>query len=169
MALTWMPLDSIPTIKTNQVNMLETNLISTGNITIIKPIPQKVCEQFGVTCSFCRQQVPHPSPNQSDWSSKDWDGEKAKAKEQNPFFKSDTLKTEAENSTSDLVGSLPFQGFIQIGLKGTGDLNHTDSTIRTGSSGDSSKEWSNNIRHSAQRRIQNTSMGVKNAYRRRNV
>ena len=64
-------------------------------------------------CSFCRQQVSHPLPNHSDWSSKDWDGKKAKAKEQNPFFKSDTLKTKAENSTSDLVDSLPFQG-LQI-------------------------------------------------------
>ena len=97
-------------IKPNWVNTLGTNLIRTGNISIIKPIPQKACEQFGATCSFCKQQVPYPSLNQSDWSSKDWDGGKGKAKEQKPFFKSDTLKMKVENSTSDLVGSLPFQG-----------------------------------------------------------
>ena len=137
MTLTWTPSDSTPTkppkiprkyapgkvrtwwsncnhhfnpIKTNWVDKLGTNLINTGNISIIKPIPQKACEQFGATCSFCRQQVPHSLLNQSDWSSKDWDGKKAKAKEQNPFSKSNTFKTKAENSTLDLVGSLPFHG-----------------------------------------------------------
>ena len=49
-------------------------------------------------------------PNQLDWSSKDWDREKAKTKEQNPFFKYDIPKTKTEYSISDLVGSLPFQG-----------------------------------------------------------
>ena len=53
--------------------------------------------------------MPHPLPNQSDWSSKDWDGEKAKAKEQNPFFEFDSPKIKAGNPTMDLLGSLPFQ------------------------------------------------------------
>ena len=71
MTLTWTPSDSTPTkppkiprkctpgkvrtwwsnhnhhfnpIKTTWVYMLGTNSISTGNISIIKPIPQKVCE-----------------------------------------------------------------------------------------------------------------------------
>ena len=60
-------------IKINWFNMLGTNLTETNKISIIKPIPQKACEQFGPTCSFCRQQAPHPSLNQSDWSSEDWD------------------------------------------------------------------------------------------------
>ena len=71
MTLTWMSSDSTPTkppkiprkctpgkvrtwrsnckhcfnlIKTNWVDTLGTNLISTGNVSIIKPIPQKACE-----------------------------------------------------------------------------------------------------------------------------
>ena len=80
-----------------------------SNINIIKPIPQKACEQFGATCLFCQHQVPHPSPNQSDCSSEDWDKEKAKAKEQNPSFKFDASQNKAGNSTTDLLGSLPFQ------------------------------------------------------------
>ena len=113
MTLTWTPSDSTPArplniprkcapgkvrtwwsnhnhhfnlIKTNQVDTLGTNSLSTGNISIIKPIPQKVCKQFGATCSFCRQQVPHPSLNQSDWSSKDWDGKKPKARSKTAFL-----------------------------------------------------------------------------------
>ena len=99
-------------IRTNWVDTLGTKWTNTSNINIIKPIPQKVCEQFGAICSFSRQQVPHPLPNESDWSSEDWDGDKAKAREQNPFFKFNTPKTKTENSTMDLVGSLPFQGLM---------------------------------------------------------
>ena len=104
----WMPLDSTPAnspkhpkkctpgkvrtwwsnhnhrfnlIKTNWVNTLGTGPTEASKINIIKPIPQKACEKFGPSCSFCRQQAPHPLPPQSDWSSEDWDGEKAKARE----------------------------------------------------------------------------------------
>ena len=77
-------------IKTDQIDILGRDLINEGNIIIIKPIPQKACEQSGTTCTFCLYKVPHPSLNQSEWSSEDWDGEKAKAKEQNPFIESDT-------------------------------------------------------------------------------
>ena len=40
-------------IKTNQVDMLGTNLTNIRNINIIKAFPQKACEQFGATCLFC--------------------------------------------------------------------------------------------------------------------
>ena len=40
-------------IKTNWVDTLGTNLTNVSNINIIKPIPQKACDQFGATCSFC--------------------------------------------------------------------------------------------------------------------
>ena len=83
--------------------------MNVGNINIIKPIPQKACEQSGATCIYCLYKVPHPLLNQSEWSSKDWDGEKAKAKEINPFIKSDTPLIKVVNPTTDPVGALPFQ------------------------------------------------------------
>ena len=89
--------------------MLGTNSTNVGNINIIKPISQKVCEQSGATCTFCQYKVPHPLLNQSEWSSEDWDGEKAKAKEQNPFIESDVPIIKAGNPTTDPVGALPFQ------------------------------------------------------------
>ena len=46
------------------------------------PILTTVCDSFGL-CSYCEQDALHPSPQESDWSSKDWDGTKAKAREQN--------------------------------------------------------------------------------------
>ena len=41
-------------------------------------LPVKVCERFGPSSSFCKQGTPHPSPKESDWSDKDWDGTWAK-------------------------------------------------------------------------------------------
>ena len=43
------------------------------------PLPVKVCDKFGESCSFCKQGTPHPSPQVSDWSDEDWDGTQAKA------------------------------------------------------------------------------------------
>ena len=68
-----------------------------------------MCEHFGATCSFCRQQVPHPLPDQLDWSSKDWDGDKDKTREQNPIVKFDIPRPKPDNSTLNSVDSLPFQ------------------------------------------------------------
>ena len=43
----------------------------------------KACDRFCLSCSYCEQGAPHPSPQESDWSSEDWDGTKVKAREQN--------------------------------------------------------------------------------------
>ena len=66
-----------------------------------------MCEHFGATCSFCKQQVPHPSPDQSDWSNKDWDGNKAKARKQKVLVNFDIPKIETKQWTTDLVDTLP--------------------------------------------------------------
>ena len=76
---------------------------------IYMPIPQKACEQLRATCMFCRYRVPLPLLNPSEWPSENWDREKAKAREQNPFIESDAPKIKAGNPSTDLVGALPFQ------------------------------------------------------------
>ena len=43
---------------------------------------QSVCDRFGLLCSYCEQGAPHPSPQESGWSSEDWHGTKAKVREQ---------------------------------------------------------------------------------------
>ena len=53
-----------------------------NKIDIIQPVSKRVCEHFGDKCSYCNYEAPHPSSVPSDWSSEDWDGEKAKAREQ---------------------------------------------------------------------------------------
>ena len=69
-------------IKTNRYNTMSREMVDMNKIDIIKPTPKRACECLCPTCSYCRQDAPHPSPIHSDWSSKDWDGDKAKAKEQ---------------------------------------------------------------------------------------
>ena len=58
--------------------------VRTGQIdTDIKaPILTKPCDRFGLSCSYCEQGAPHPSPQESDWSNEDWNNTKAKAREQ---------------------------------------------------------------------------------------
>ena len=75
-------------------------------------IPQKACEQFGPICSFCRQQAPHPLLNQPVWSSEDWDGEKAKVREQNSFVRFYTPRSTMDNPTHDSVDSIPFHSLM---------------------------------------------------------
>ena len=43
---------------------------------------RKACDSFGLSCSYCKQGAPHPLPQDSNWSRKDWDGTKTKAREQ---------------------------------------------------------------------------------------
>ena len=90
--------------------MLGTNPTDINKISITRPIPEKACECFGATCPICRQQVPHPLLDQSDQSNEDWDRDKAKTREQNPFVRYDAPKPKTDKPTLDLVDSLPFQG-----------------------------------------------------------
>ena len=88
--------------------MLVTNLMEVNKINAIRPTPQKTCKCFGATCSFCSQQAHHPLPVHLDWSSEDWDVNKAKARKQNLLLSVDIPKPEIDKQTLDLVDTLPF-------------------------------------------------------------
>ena len=86
-----------------------------NKIDIIKPTPRRSCEGFSLSCSYCKQDIPHPSPVNSDWSSEDWDGNKAKAREQNKSlidFEALNQLTDAEKITD--VYEIPLSK-LQIG------------------------------------------------------
>ena len=70
-------------IRTRRPNTQDTKVSELNKVEIKAPIPAKACDSFGLLCSYCEQGVLHPSPQELDWSSKDWDGDKAKAREQN--------------------------------------------------------------------------------------
>ena len=53
-----------------------------NKIDIVQPTPKRACRSSDESCTYCKYEAPHPSPEPSDWSSEDWDGEKAKVREQ---------------------------------------------------------------------------------------
>ena len=61
---------------------------------------------------FVGNKPPNPLPIQLDWSRKDWDGDKANAREQNTLFSFDIPKPETNKQTVDSVDTLPFQNLM---------------------------------------------------------
>ena len=72
-----------------------------SKIDVIKPIPKRACDCFSPSCLCCRQDALHPSPIHSNWASEEWDGDKAKAKEQKTLIDFDvpTQKLGKEHTT----------------------------------------------------------------------
>ena len=68
-------------IKIYRYNTLDVNLMDMNKFNIIQLVPKRACEHSVDTCTYCKYEAPHPSPTPSDWSSKYWKGEKAKARE----------------------------------------------------------------------------------------
>ena len=52
-------------------------------------------------CTYCKYDVPHPLTTPSDWSSEDWDGEKAKAREQCPLLDLSLLEKQLQKTLQD--------------------------------------------------------------------
>ena len=46
------------------------------------PVLNKPCDRFGLLCSDCEQGALHLSSQELDWPGEDWDGTKAKIKEE---------------------------------------------------------------------------------------
>ena len=81
-----------------------------NKIDIIQPVPKTACELSGDTHSYFKYKTPHPSPISLDWSSEDWDGEKAKAREQRSLIDFDPSKPDLRQMTnSETVNDLPIQ------------------------------------------------------------
>ena len=69
-------------LKTKRPNTPDTKVLELDKIDIKTSIPAKACDGFSLPCSYCKWGALHPSPQESDWSSKDWVGSKVKAREQ---------------------------------------------------------------------------------------
>ena len=86
------------------------NSTDTNKINIIKPMPKRACEHSVDTCTYCKYKAPHPSPIPLDWLNEDWDGEKAKKREQRLLIDLDYPKTEMKQETDpDILNDLPIQ------------------------------------------------------------
>ena len=81
-----------------------------NKIDIVQPVPKRACEHFGAICSYCKYEAPHPSPVPSHWSSEDWDGEKAKVREQKSLIDFDPPKSDSRQTmVLETANDLPIQ------------------------------------------------------------
>ena len=80
----WLDNNRFNPIKTRRPNTQEAKVpdLDTIDTGIEAPVLVKVWDRFGLLCSYCKQGAPHPSSQESVWSIKDWDGTKAKRKEE---------------------------------------------------------------------------------------
>ena len=54
-------------------------------------------------CTYCKYDAPHPSITPSDWSIEDWDGEKARAREQHPLLDFNQLEKQLKQALQDPI------------------------------------------------------------------
>ena len=70
---------------------------------IIEPTPKWVCTRMHGECTYCKYDAPHPLMTLSDWSSEDWDVEKAKAREQFPLLDFNQLEKQLKQTLQDPI------------------------------------------------------------------
>ena len=83
--------------------MQDQETIDFRKIDVIEPIPKRVCTRMHRDCTYCKYDVPHPLTTLSDWSSEDWDGEKAKAREQHPLHDFNLLEKQLQQTLQDPI------------------------------------------------------------------
>ena len=94
---------------------MDTKVSDLNNINMVTPTLRKACDSFSLSCTYCKQGALHPLPQNLDWSSNDWDGVKAKNREQGKSLidLSDPKPKMDKEQTTD-VDEVPFSK-LQIG------------------------------------------------------
>ena len=94
---------------------MDTKVSDLNIIDIVAPTPRKACNSFGLSCAYCMQDALHPLPQDSYWSSEDWDGVKDKKREESKSlidFSDPKPKVDTEQATH--IDEVPFSK-LQIG------------------------------------------------------
>ena len=87
--------------------MQDKDTIDFNKIDIVKPTPKQLCMRTHGEYAYCKCNAPHPSATPSDWSSKDGDGDKAKAREQHPLLNFKLLEQQIQKTLQDRVKDIP--------------------------------------------------------------
>ena len=87
--------------------MQDRDTIDFNKIDIIKSIPKQLCMRIQEECTYCKYNALHPSETLSDWSSEDWDGNKAKAREQCPLLDFKLLEQQIQKTLGDRAKDTP--------------------------------------------------------------
>ena len=88
-------------IKTKQYNTQDWDITNFNKIDIVKPTPKRLFTRTSEGCSYWKFDTPHPSITPSDWSSEDWDGNKAKPREQKSLLDFKLLEQQIQKTLQD--------------------------------------------------------------------
>ena len=89
-------------IKTDHYNM-HREMMDFRKVNLIKPTPKWLCTRTHEECTYCKFDAPHSPTTPLDWSSEDWDGNKAKAREQCPLLDFNFLEKQIKKTLQDLI------------------------------------------------------------------
>ena len=78
-----------------------------NKIDIVKPTSKGLCTKTHGECTYCKYDTPHPITTPSDWSSKDWDGKKAKARVLCPLLHFNLLEKQLQKTLQDRATDIP--------------------------------------------------------------
>ena len=87
--------------KMDRYNTCDSDSSDMNKLNIIQPTPERLCTRTLKDCTYCMYNAPHPSPAPSDWSSEDWDGDKAKAREQGSLIDFKLLDSQIQDTIQD--------------------------------------------------------------------
>ena len=87
-------------IKTNRYNTYDIKPNDMNKINVIYPSPKRLCTKSLKRCTYFKFHAPHPSQVPSDWSSKDWDGDKGRNREQKSLINT-LLNKETQDGTQE--------------------------------------------------------------------
>ena len=117
----WSDTNCIHPIKTGTLNTLDTKTSELDRIDVKAPIPRQACGSFGLSCSYCEQGALHPLSQELDWSSEDWDGTKAKPREENKsLIDFSDLKPQIKTGQTIDIDKVTFSK-LQIGQSNPGE------------------------------------------------
>ena len=94
-------------IRTEWYNTQDKDTIDFNKIDIIKPAPKWLCTRTQEECTYHKFHALHPSVTPSDWSSEDWDGDKAKARDQCPLLNFKLLEQQIQKTLQDRTKDTP--------------------------------------------------------------
>ena len=76
-------------------------------MTQLRPIPRDFAQELQKGAHTAHLMPPHPSVTPSDWSSEDWDGNKAKAREKRPLLDFKLLEQQIQKTLQDTTQDVP--------------------------------------------------------------
>ena len=99
-------------IKADRHNTHDSDSSDMKKLNKIQPTAKRLCTRSLKDCIYCKYNAQHPSPAPSDWSSGDWDGDKAKAREQRSLIDFKLFDNQIQDIIQDTLQDKQEKGLI---------------------------------------------------------